>query len=466
MDLKQTLWFVLFALSWFPVGMLFYSSTIGASGVYTQDFSIYNTSWNGASAFREDIEGMGYTALAIQSSMGVVTRYDGQAVLVIMGPVRDFSLDAVFVIFDHLMNGGGVVIADDFGTANSSFMMLNSLVSGAIAENAQSLPTSVSGVVAFTGGVLLDLDSYDKSPKLPVITDFRPGLDGGALTRGVSSLHLNWATAISPKCAIGMAGIAWTSNRAWCDTNISDPNPYPDNGEWNGSLPVVGALDLGLLVPGAGRMVAISDPSIFTNDMLDRGDNRQFAENVIDWLSYGQTNRTVVFCENLLAVPWYSAEFFYGLYLSRVFWLSTLPYVSMVYPFVTVTGIKKYLPDMKKPEVKAVSEVFLRRGQTYFSERMAYYRTEGNYARVVKMLYRKLRRDLQKKHMWSEFDAARVWDLLKYKDPSMNRDTFFKTISRIEKISANPTMKIRESEMMDLFFFMRNIQNKLIETRT
>lgn len=465
MNPKKALWIVLFALSWIPVGMLFVSNVSNVPDVYPQDFSIYNQGWNGLSTFREDIESMGYTPVAIQSSMSVVTRYEGNAVLVITGPVRDFSIDAIFVIFDHLMNGGSVVIADDFGTANASFALLNTLISGQVTEHA---PVPVHGILSYTGGVLLDLNSYDKSPKLPIITDFRPGLDGGALTVGVSSLHLNWATAINPRSALGLAGIAWTSERSWCDRNITDPNPYPDDGEWNGSLPVVGALDLGGLVGDGsrgGRIVAISDPSIFTNDMINRGDNRQFAHNVINWATHGEQNQTIVFCENLLAVPWYAPEFFFGLYLSRVIWLSTLPFVSFLYPFVTVVGIKKYLPDMKKPEVKAVSEVFLRRGQTYFSERMAYYRTEGNYARVIKMLYRKLRRDMKRKYLWAEYDSQKVWDLLKAKDPKLKRNDFFKTITRIEKIAANPAMKIHENEMMDLFFFMRNIQNKLIATK-
>ncbi len=465
MDIKRPLWIVLFALSWIPVGMLFVANVAHVPDVYPQDFSIYNQDWNGLSTFREDIEGMGYTPVAIQSSMSVATRYEGNAVIVITGPVRDFTTDAIFVIFNHLMNGGSVIIADDFGTANSSFALLNSLISGQLA---QSSPIQVQGILSYTGGVLLDLNSYDKSPKLPVITDFRPGLDGGALTQGVSSLHLNWATAINPRSALGLAGVAWTSDRSWCDRNITDPNPYPDDGEWNGSLPVVGALDLSIFGVGGsrgGRIVAISDPSIFTNDMIDRGDNRQFARNVINWATHGELNQTILFCEDLLATPWYAPEFFYGMYLSRVIWLSTLPYIYALYPFVTVVGIRKYLPDMKKPEVKAVSEVFLRRGQTYFSERMTYYRTEGNYARVIKMLYRKLRRDLKTKHLWAEYDPQKVWDLMKDRDPALKRSDFFKTISRIEKISANPSMKIRENEMMDLFFFMRNIQNKLIDTK-
>jgi hypothetical protein len=204
---------------------------------------------------------------------------------------------------------------------------------------------------------------------------------------------------------------------------------------------------------------------MFNNDMLKRGDNARFGRNVIEWLSQGNRSRPIVFCENLLAVPWLSAEFFYGFFLGRALWLSTMPYFAPLYPLITAIGIKKYLPDMKKPEVRSVSDVFLRRGQTYFSERMTYYRTEGNYARVVKMLYRKLRRDLTKKLAWSEYDARKVWELMRYKDSSLDEAKFFKTIDRIEEISSKPEIKIKESELMTLFFWMNNVSSLLIETR-
>jgi len=446
----EVLWVTLFVLTWFPVGMLVATTLAGTSQSYPQDFSIYNDQWNGLSAFREQIEGTGREVKTIQSSMSVISRYNGDAVLVIMGPVKDFSIEAVLVVFEHLRAGGGILIADDFGTANSSFFLLNQFIAAS---------TQFSGLIAFTGGVLLDLDSYDRSPKLPVITDIR---SYPQLTDGVSSLHLNWATALSPRSVLGMRGIAWTTTRTWCETNITDPNPYPSEGEWNGSLPVVGALDLGV---NGGRIVAVSDPSLFTNDMIDRGNNEVFSGNAVEWLSNDNTTLPVVFCEDLLAVPWQSTEFFFGLYMGRVFWLSTLPFFSTFYPLVTLVGIRKYLPDPKKPEVKSVSEVFLRRGQTYFGERMAYYRTEGNYARVVKMLYRKLMRDIRRKYGWVEYDSNKVWEEVRIKDPKMRQEDFFITIRRIEEISSDPSTKIKEGEMMNLFFFIRTIESLLIEVR-
>jgi hypothetical protein len=136
-----------------------------------------------------------------------------------------------------------------------------------------------------------------------------------------------------------------------------------------------------------------------------------------------------------------------------------------LYPLATAIGIKKYLPELKKPEVKSVSDVFLRRGQTYFGERMTYYRTEGNYARVVKMLYRKMKRGLRKQQQWVSYDSKKLYELMKYKDHQLKQDEFFATINRIEEISSDPNIKIKESEMMELFFFMRNIQSLLIDTR-
>ena len=460
MGWKETLQIVLFVLSWLPVAVLVATTAFPDPNPYPQDFSIYNEGTNGYSQFRTRIEEAGYNATPIQTSMSVITRYNGSAVLVISGPVRDFSVDAIFTVFTHLSNGGGVLIADDFGTANSSFYYLNTyLLSLMGGEQLQQL--GVTGFLSFTGGMLYDLDSYDQSPRFPVIRDIS---SSHSVTAGVSEIHLNHASTLTPTCLLGspVAALARSTVRAWSETNVTEDNPVPDDYEWAGVLPILGAFEL----PGiGGRLVAVSDPSIFINDMWNRfPDNERLGMNIIRWLSHDDVDNDIVFCEQLLAVPWTAPELFYGVYLSRALWLSTMPFIAPLYPAVTVVGIRKYLPDPKKPEVKSVSDVFLRRGQTYFSERMMYYRTEGNYARVVKMLYRKLRRDLRRKHMWDHYEPKRVWDLLQYKDPTMKERDFFKTISRIEVISDNPNEKIKESEMMGLFLWIKGISDKLVDT--
>ncbi len=453
---------ILFFLSWLPVTILAVGPVIGMTSSYEHDFSIYNDQEFGLSQFASSISDTGREVLSIQASMSVASRYNGSAVIAIMGPVRDFSLDAMLVLYTHLLAGGGVIIADDFGSANASMALLNLFLGGITGDNRSA------GLLSFTGGVLFDLDSFDlaKDPRLPIIRDFRAGVDGGALTAGVTELHLNWASALNPYSVMGQAGIAWTTARSWCEKNITDPSPDPDPDEWSGSLPVAGALDLaGGAGSIGGRIVAISDPSIFNNDMWGRfSGNQRFGSNIIEWLTHGDTTQPVLFSEQLLEVPFAASEFFFGLYLGRVLWLSSLPVLSAIYPLFTTLGIRRYLPDIKKPEVKSVSDVFLRRGQTYFSERMTYYRTEGNYARVIKMLYRRMRRGLRKTQQWTEYDPQKVWDIMRYKDSTLKQDDFFMMIKRIEEISANQNIKIKESEMMDLFFFMGNIQSHMIDT--
>ena len=169
MGWKEALQIILFILSWVPVGFLVGTTVLSYDQPYEYDFSIYNTQWDGCSEFRIMAETLGHDVNAIQTSMSVIYRFNGSATLVILGPVRDFTFDAVLTIFDHLKAGGSVLVADDLGTANSSFYWLNEMLTNWLPG---TLPDGVDGFLSFTGGVLLDLDSYAQSPKLPIIRDF------------------------------------------------------------------------------------------------------------------------------------------------------------------------------------------------------------------------------------------------------------------------------------------------------
>jgi hypothetical protein len=475
MGWKEGLQLAIFFMSWVPIGMILITNLLPIAQPYPT-FSIYNTEYTGLSDYRRAIEAEGYDVAVIQSSMSVISRYEGDAVLVIMGPVRGFATDLIPLvgsIMEHIANGGSVFIADDFGKTNESFITLNLLL---FSEQQQILGHNITSFVAFNDGVLLDLDSYDKSPKLPIITTFTPGMTDGSLTTGVSELHLNWASTLRTDSAIGSAGIAWSTRRAWCERDVviynneteeyePNMNPYPDGNEPNGTLPVAGAIAIPQgLAPGTtpGRIVVMTDPTAFTNDMWGFAGNRRFGINIINWLAQNNRNMTIVFGEHLLETPITSAEFFYGQFLGRILWMTAQQYLAPIYPIMTAIGIKKYLPDLKKPEVRSVSEVFMRRGTTYFGERMAYYKSEGNYGRVIKMLYRKLRRDIRRKHSWREYSVTKVWDLMRSKDLSIDEKSFMRQIERIETIANKPSIKIRETELMGHFFFMRNIAQRLV----
>ncbi|MHA1924778.1 MAG: hypothetical protein ACW974_02580, partial [Candidatus Thorarchaeota archaeon] len=217
MGWKEYVQVILFILSWAPVGVLIGTSVFNVEATYQHDFSIYNEEYDGLSLYRDAIEGAGYTVKTVQSSMSTLGRYDGNATLVITGPVVDFSVDTILVIFQHLISGGGVLIADDFGTANSSFAFLNLLLQSAVNQSGISL----EGLLSFPQGVLYDLDSYGPNPLLPIVTDFHSVTGyGPILTQGVGSLHLNYASVLTPTSLMGYMGIAWTTPRAWCEKNL------------------------------------------------------------------------------------------------------------------------------------------------------------------------------------------------------------------------------------------------------
>lgn len=59
----------------------------------------------------------------------------------------------------------------------------------------------------------------------------------------------------------------------------------------------------------------------------------------------------------------------------------------------------------------------------------------------------------------------KVYELLRYKEPGVSLENFKKTFARIEEIASDPGIKVKESEMMSLFFILRDIQTKLIDTK-
>lgn len=95
-----------------------------------QTYSIYNTSYDGFSIIREDLEATlegqanKYEALNIISNLNVLNRFNGSGsggppgVLVIAGPAANYDLTETISVILYLLRGGSVIIADDFGTGN------------------------------------------------------------------------------------------------------------------------------------------------------------------------------------------------------------------------------------------------------------------------------------------------------------------------------------------------------------
>ena len=129
---------VLFGVTIFPFAL--FSTPLGS--VEDTPFSIYNEDWNGLSEFREIIEEMypedrdgdGYpdSIKTIISSINAVNRLENETgILVIMGPSVHYDISEAVALVLFIMNGGTVLIADDFGTANDLLRGLNTLIRAA-----------------------------------------------------------------------------------------------------------------------------------------------------------------------------------------------------------------------------------------------------------------------------------------------------------------------------------------------
>lgn len=241
----------------------------------TEDFSIYNTGWNGTSelAISAYRSGSMVPTLAISSTDSDLTvlhlpldSFDldpAKSSLIIIGPSKPFTESEGKMVGDFVRNGGRLLLANDFGSGNS-------------------LLEAINATSRFTGDLLLDL-AFEKQPEFSVCFDFDSNSD---ITEGVTAVLMNFATTIEP--GNNTKVIAASSVASYQDLsgdrlrNWSDPV---------GPFPVIAIERLGF-----GQILLFSDPSIFINGMIGQLDNELLANNTMSFIEDG--NRAVFFDES------------------------------------------------------------------------------------------------------------------------------------------------------------------------
>lgn len=228
----------------------------------TEDFSIFNTGWNGTSglavatyetgnfapSFRVDASGTDVTVAELGfGELGLDPATDAVAVI---GPSAPFTAADGQVMGAFVRGGGVLLLADDFGTGNS-------------------LLSSMGALSRFSGELVLDL-SFDKRPEFPVCYDLRVD----PLMVNVTTLQLNHASSIVP--GAGITAIAYSSAASWLDSN---GNAMYDVDEPMGPFPLIARETL-----GAGTIVLLADPSVLINGMTDYMDNARFSDNLVSYL--------------------------------------------------------------------------------------------------------------------------------------------------------------------------------------
>lgn len=214
-----------------------------AASTSTAAFGAYNPAWDGTSDVRElaDREADGRVVLDT-AAYGTVDP-DG-TVAVVLSPETAYAENDTRRIRSFVAAGGTLVVAEDFG------------------PHGNALLADVGADARFNGTRLRDEREYYRGPSLPVATN----VTDTPYTTGVEQLTLNGATAVDANNATVIA--------------TSSPFGYLDRDATGGLSPTdeLGAYPVVTVEPvGDGRVISVSDPSLFINTMLSQPDNEAFA---------------------------------------------------------------------------------------------------------------------------------------------------------------------------------------------
>jgi hypothetical protein len=213
----------------------------------TVGFSPHNANWDGTGEFQELAERRGETVTATD-----VSRYETvepeTTTAIVIAPEQPYSAADSQRVRQFVESGGTLVVADSGASGNA-------------------LLTDIGASARFDGAVLRDDRHNFRSSAMAVATN----TSSHSLVSGVDQLTLNYGTAIEPGESTPILN---SSAFAYLD---SDGSGSVDQDTELRQYPVVTVESV-----GEGQVVAVGDPSLFINSMLDEPDNRPFATTLVD----------------------------------------------------------------------------------------------------------------------------------------------------------------------------------------
>ncbi|MEM2573689.1 MAG: DUF4350 domain-containing protein [Candidatus Jordarchaeales archaeon] len=423
-----------------------------AQRVKLQDLSLYNPMWNGCFLLRMELSRNGYDIRPLISSLSVLSRAEGATVM-ILSPTSIINPIELMELVDFVREGGGLLIADDFGAGNL-FTTILFMSMGLPPPMFYNSPLYGS----LTGGITM----WTPTPVVNVFNASHP------IFKDVNQVILNFPTALW--------NVPPENQVAALAPGILDINKNMQLEPLNPDMPlpvatVVAAYDLKRINIGGhevsygdGRIVVISDPSIFNNEMILKGDNLRFTINVIDWLSRrdeGGGSNLVIFDEAHLTAT-YSYDKLFGSILSYIDWASANWLLAPIYPVLIVFSVWKWLPK-SKPKEMGPTAVYLKRGKTFLAERLRWYKENRQYGYALKLLYRRMKRHIVKRFKLREFSVDVVVDVLAEAVPTMRRKQLRRFLEEWEAIDKGEKPVYMGSEtFLNHFFVMKRIMEAVI----
>jgi hypothetical protein len=200
----------------------------------SDNYDLQNPYWNGMTTLRSEFR---ITPLTNLSSLAEQLPFASNDALLVIGPTLTYSQSDANLIRSFANAGGLVVIADDFGSGNQLL--------GLIGLKSR-----------FAGPLLVDPLYNIKAEQLPIITQ--------VYLPGVHQLAFDYATYLNVSDPSSQV-LAYSSPFSFAD--LQQTGRYV-NTDPLGPFPVVASIHL-----GRGRIVLISDSSLYLNAMIDQTDN-------------------------------------------------------------------------------------------------------------------------------------------------------------------------------------------------
>ncbi|WP_277543601.1 DUF4350 domain-containing protein [Haloarcula laminariae] len=223
-------------------------SLIVAGGTSAASLGIFNTNWDGTSEVKTAAESTGAQTTVVRNVSRYRTVPANRSLAVVLSPDKTYGTEAE-TIRSYVRSGGTLLIAEDYGNGGNELL------------------AAVGADARIDGRPLRDEQRAGPSPAFPKasVNDTHP------TTTGVNTIVLNHGSAVEPGNATVLAN---SSSFSYLDTN---QNQTLDESETLASRPVVTIEQV-----GQGTVIVVSDPSVFLNSMLDRGDNEVFLTGLVE----------------------------------------------------------------------------------------------------------------------------------------------------------------------------------------
>ncbi|MDL0120020.1 DUF4350 domain-containing protein [Halobacterium salinarum] len=220
-------------------------------------FGAYNSAWDGTQDFRDLTSSNGAETVIAQSAKPYQVAEASTTTAVVLAPTTNYSTTQTDTVAAFLNQGGTLVVAGDIGAASNRL-----LADLGVRTRIENTP-------------LRDDEQNYRSPALPIAVN----VSTAPMTRGVSQVTLNYPTILAP----GEDSTVLVSSSRFSYADETRDGVLNDS-ETVRSRPVVASESY-----GDGRVVVLSDPSLFINSMQAQPDNQQFAQNLVG------SSQTVIF---------------------------------------------------------------------------------------------------------------------------------------------------------------------------